>query len=79
MARLIKRFRNQPHTVVLGGETLSICGCGLSATQPYCDGTHKISESEEIGKLCWYDGAKQRHAALDNHPDMRSDKQPQAA
>ena len=59
MARLIKRFRNQPHTVVVGGQTLSICGCGLSATQPYCDGTHKICESEELAKLYWYDDAKQ--------------------
>ena len=79
MARLIMRFRNQPHTVAVGAETLSICGCGLSATQPYCDGTHKICESEEPGKLYWYDDAKQRHLAVDSHPDMRSDKQPQAA
>ena len=40
MARLVKRYRNQPHTVILAGESLSICGCGLSAKQPYCDGTH---------------------------------------
>lgn len=79
MARLIKRFRNQPHTVVAGGETLSICGCGLSAAQPYCDGTHKICESEDSGILYWYDDANQRHYAVDSHPDMRSDKQPQVA
>jgi len=29
-------------SVIVGGETLSICGCGLSGKQPYCDGTHAL-------------------------------------
>ena len=61
MARLVKRFRKEPYAVTVGAETVSICGCGLSATQPFCDGTHKISESEEAGRLYWYDDAGQRH------------------
>jgi CDGSH iron-sulfur domain-containing protein 3 len=79
MARLVKRYRNQPHTVIVGGETLSICGCGLSAKQPYCDGTHVISESEECEGIYWYDEAGTRHIAKDGHPDIRSDKQLQGA
>jgi CDGSH-type Zn-finger protein len=79
MARLVKRYRNEPHTVIVGGETLSICGCGLSATQPYCDGTHVISESEDCETVYWYDEAGERHVAVDALPGIRSDKQPQEA
>jgi len=79
MARLVKRFRNQPYVVTIGGEISSICGCGLSATQPFCDGTHKISKSEEPGKLYWYDDAGGRHVEADTHAGIRSDKQPQVA
>ncbi len=79
MPRLVKRFRNQPYAVTVGGETKAICGCGLSATQPFCDGTHNISESEEAGKLYWYDDTGQRRIAVDSYSSIRSDKQPQKA
>ena len=72
MARLVKRFRNQPYVVTIGGEISSICGCGLSATQPFCDGTHKISKSEEPGKLYWYDDAGTRHEVKAGFPGIRS-------
>ena len=80
MARLVKRFRKQPYAVTVGAETVSICGCGLSATQPYCDGTHKISESEAAGRLYWYDDAGERHVAADSDGYyIRSDQQTQGA
>jgi CDGSH-type Zn-finger protein len=76
MARLVKRFRNKPYAVTIGGETQYICGCGLSANQPFCDGTHKITRTETPGQLCWYDDDKQRHDAADSYPGIRSDQQP---
>lgn len=79
MARLVKRLRKLPYTVTVGGETQAICGCGLSATLPFCDGTHKITETEEPGKLCWYDDAGQRHAATDSYATIRSDQKTQNA
>ena len=79
MPRLLKRYRNEPHTLIVGGESVSICGCGLSGTPPYCDGTHVISESEELLRLCWYDDEGQRHLTADDHPAIRSDKLPQIA
>jgi CDGSH-type Zn-finger protein len=79
MARLVKRSRKQPYAVIVGGATAAICGCGLSATLPFCDGTHATIESEDPGKLHWYDEAGQRHAAIDAYAGIRSDKQPQEA
>jgi hypothetical protein len=38
-----------------GGESKYICGCGLSNTQPFCNGNHKITRGEDFDKLYWYD------------------------
>jgi CDGSH-type Zn-finger protein len=79
MARLVKRFRNKPYAVTVGGESQYICGCGLSATQPFCDGTHKITQGEEPQKLYWYDEEGERHVAADSYPAIRDDKQTESA
>ncbi len=75
MARLVKRFRNKPYAVTIGGETKYFCGCGLSNTQPFCDGTHKITRTEGVEKNFWYDEGMQRHDATDSYPGIRSDQQ----
>lgn len=74
MARLVKRFRKLPYSVSVGGETKFICGCGLSASLPLCDGTHKITTSEERDKLYWYDDAGQRHDVAESYSSIRTDK-----
>ena len=75
MARLVKRLRNRPYVMTIGGESKHFCGCGLSSTQPFCNGTHKITRTEEPGKLYWYDEEGQRHDAADSYPNIRSDEQ----
>jgi CDGSH iron-sulfur domain-containing protein 3 len=37
-----------------------ICMCGLSANQPFCDGTHKKARDEEEGKTYEYDASGAR-------------------
>ncbi len=62
MARLVKRTATGPYKVDVSAETKFICGCGLSKSQPYCDGTHnKTARTEEAGKLYWYDAEGERH------------------
>ncbi|MBI4289870.1 MAG: CDGSH iron-sulfur domain-containing protein [Betaproteobacteria bacterium] len=74
MARLVKRFRGKPYAVTIGGETKYICGCGLSSTQPFCNGTHKITQSEDPGKLYWYDAEQHRHDAAEDYAGICSDE-----
>ena len=74
MARLVKRFRDEPYELTVGGETQYICGCGLSLNQPYCDGSHKIAQEESPGKLYWYDDEGRRNDT-DGYPGIRSDSQ----
>lgn len=47
---------------------------------PFCDGTHKITASEDPGKLYWYDDTGKRHLAADGDGYyIRSDQQTQEA
>jgi CDGSH-type Zn-finger protein len=79
MARLVKRFRNTPYEVTVGGETQYICGCGLSANLPFCDGTHKSAQGEEPNRLYWYDEEGERQLAVDRYSGIRDDRQTQDA
>jgi hypothetical protein len=54
--------------VTIGGETKYICGCGLSNTRPFCNGTHKISHEENPDKLYWYNEQGNRFETPDRFP-----------
>ncbi|CAG4884736.1 Iron-binding protein [Georgfuchsia toluolica] len=72
MARIVKRTHTEPYMLVINGEEKYLCRCGLSKNQPFCDGSHKLTTSEEGGKLYWYDDAGQRHEVAGDFPGIRT-------
>ena len=74
MPRIVKRYRQEPFEVKVGNESQWICGCGLSANMPYCDGTHESTRDEDPKKLYWYDENDERHETPDVFRGMRSER-----
>jgi CDGSH-type Zn-finger protein len=55
MTRLVKKDATGPLEIKVGNESKWMCMCGLSASQPFCDGSHKKTEGEETGKIYFYE------------------------
>ena len=72
MARLVKRTAMEPTKFMIDGQEKSLCKCGLSKNQPFCDGSHKLTKGEDAGELYWYDDAGQRHEVADAFRGIRT-------
>lgn len=68
MPRLVQHDAKSPVEVKSkDGQSFWICQCGLSRTQPYCDGSHNQALDEDATKLYEYDEGQARHE-LPNPP-----------
>ena len=72
MARLVRLDKTGPIKIdpatIPPGKSIWVCACGLSATFPICDGTHKAAcVNEAPGTLYVYD--KDRKTVVEQRPD----------
>jgi len=44
-----KLTQKKPYVLAMEPGTYSWCACGLSASQPFCDGSHEGSEFSPVG------------------------------
>lgn len=64
MARVIIIKEKQPLEIKVGDKSKWICMCGLTKNKPFCDGTHKITQDEEEGKLYKYENDKRSEVKI---------------
>lgn len=55
MSRVVLKTAKGPMVLNPSDKSVSICMCGLSKNQPFCDGSHTATLDEEEGKIYCYD------------------------
>ncbi|HZY91994.1 MAG TPA: CDGSH iron-sulfur domain-containing protein [Thermoplasmata archaeon] len=60
MSRLIRHDAQGPALIEVGGSTIAVCQCGLSANKPFCDGSHIRTRDETPGAFYTYDARGNR-------------------
>ena len=61
MARIVKRTKTAPYQLKPEDKDKTLCQCGLSQDQPFCDNSHLLTKGEEPDKTYWYDKVGERH------------------
>lgn len=54
MPRMVRHELNGPIKIEPQDKPIFVCGCGLSAKFPLCDGTHKACKNEPVGVVSVY-------------------------
>jgi len=65
MARIVKKEAHGPGLIKPSDKSISICACGLSKNQPYCDSSHKLTLDELDGVTYKYNSDGSRSEVKD--------------
>lgn len=63
MPRIVRLAAKGPIKIEPQDKPVFVCGCGLSANFPFCDGTHKACKDEDDAKVYVYGPDKSRREA----------------
>jgi len=55
MPRLVRHEATGPIRIDPQDKPVFVCGCGLTRTAPFCDGSHKACKDEDAGTLYQYE------------------------